>query len=163
MPYPLLANQKNRYPRYYLIRKFKRQISGEKSCALCGSECVEAHHKDFRRDNHDPSNLILVCRKCHMHCFHKGRPHPNYKRGVGSNTTVSESSANEEREPSIGLHEVAMIICVSDAWVYRQVKAGRIPNHRFQGMIRFHRKDIDELMDAHKTGRAGEEEQPTSK
>jgi excisionase family DNA binding protein len=53
------------------------------------------------------------------------------------------------------LGEAAKILRVSRAWLYKRVKKGEIPHRRIGRMIRFHRKDIDELMDAHKTGKAG--------
>jgi excisionase family DNA binding protein len=53
------------------------------------------------------------------------------------------------------LGEAAKILHVSPAWLYKRVKKGEIPHRRIGRMIRFHRKDIDELMDAHKTGRSG--------
>ena len=53
------------------------------------------------------------------------------------------------------LGEAAKILHVSPAWLYKRVKGGEIPHRRIGRMIRFHRKDIDELMDAHKTGKAG--------
>jgi excisionase family DNA binding protein len=53
------------------------------------------------------------------------------------------------------LGEAAKIMHVSSAWLYKRVKKGEIPHRRIGRMIRFHRKDIDELMDAKKTGRAG--------
>jgi excisionase family DNA binding protein len=53
------------------------------------------------------------------------------------------------------LGEAAKILHVSPAWLYKRVKKGEIPHRRIGRMIRFHRKDIDELMDAHKTGKAG--------
>jgi excisionase family DNA binding protein len=53
------------------------------------------------------------------------------------------------------LGEAAKILHVSPAWLYKRIKKGKIPHRRIGRMIRFHRKDIDELMDAHKTGEAG--------
>jgi len=53
------------------------------------------------------------------------------------------------------LGEAAKILHVSPAWLYKRVEKGEIPHRRIGRMIRFHRKDIDELMDAHKTGRTG--------
>ena len=53
------------------------------------------------------------------------------------------------------LPEAAKIMQVSNAWLYKKAKAGVVPHRKIGRMIRFHRKDIDELMDAHKTGKAG--------
>ncbi len=53
------------------------------------------------------------------------------------------------------LREAAKILQVSTGWLYRRVEAGKIPHRKIGRMIRFKRSDIDELMDAHKTGEAG--------
>ena len=35
-------------------------------CEICRSDKPhDTHHKDFRKDNHDLSNLQVLCRKCH--------------------------------------------------------------------------------------------------
>ncbi len=48
--------------------------------------------------------------------------------------------------------EVAKMMGVSDSWLYKGVEAGRIPLRRIGRMIRFHRKDIVELMNTVRTG-----------
>ncbi len=66
----------------------------------------------------------------------------------------------EKEEPGNGYLTVrgaAKIMHVSQAWLYKRVEKGEIPHRRIGRMIRFHRRDIDELMDAHKTGKSGEE------
>uniref|UniRef100_A0A6M3J879 Putative homing endonuclease n=1 Tax=viral metagenome TaxID=1070528 RepID=A0A6M3J879_9ZZZZ len=35
-------------------------------CWLCGSEPAERHHIDGDTANNSPSNIAIVCRKCHM-------------------------------------------------------------------------------------------------
>lgn len=35
-------------------------------CVRCGSERSERHHKDGNTLNNDPSNIEIVCRRCHM-------------------------------------------------------------------------------------------------
>jgi hypothetical protein len=37
-------------------------------CEWCGKKprgTLDLHHKDFRKDNHDPRNLAVICRSCH--------------------------------------------------------------------------------------------------
>jgi len=37
------------------------------SCWLCGSqEAIEEHHIDWHHENDDPSNRVLLCRRCHV-------------------------------------------------------------------------------------------------
>ncbi len=55
------------------------------------------------------------------------------------------------------VRDAAEIMKVSTAWLYKRVQKGEIPHRRFGRMIRFHRRDIDELMDAHKTGKSGDQ------
>jgi excisionase family DNA binding protein len=50
------------------------------------------------------------------------------------------------------LHEAATWLGVSQAWLYKKVNAGVVPHRKIGRMIRFHQKDIAELMNAHKTG-----------
>jgi excisionase family DNA binding protein len=50
------------------------------------------------------------------------------------------------------LPQVATWLRVSPTWLYRKVNAGVIPHRKIGRMIRFHKKDIGELMDTHKTG-----------
>ena len=40
-------------------------------CQRCGStKDLELHHIDGNRENNNPSNLILLCLKCHRYKFH---------------------------------------------------------------------------------------------
>lgn len=51
-----------------LLRAFI--IERDKVCQDCGiwderPKCMQMHHLDEDRSNHDPSNLLLLCVKCH--------------------------------------------------------------------------------------------------
>lgn len=35
-------------------------------CSLCGSPRSERHHIDGNTINNSPSNILIICRKCHM-------------------------------------------------------------------------------------------------
>ena len=55
-------------------RMVSRQIRerDDNQCQLCGKPLdrpgeLIAHHVDFSKDNHDPDNLITLCRPCHGH------------------------------------------------------------------------------------------------
>jgi 5-methylcytosine-specific restriction endonuclease McrA len=42
-------------------------------CEQCGGTTnLDTHHKDFSKTNHDPANLIVLCRSCHK-LAHYGR------------------------------------------------------------------------------------------
>lgn len=36
------------------------------SCSKCGAPKAERHHKDQNTANNDPSNIEILCRRCHM-------------------------------------------------------------------------------------------------
>lgn len=36
------------------------------TCEKCGCSTSERHHKDGNSRNNDPSNILVVCRRCHM-------------------------------------------------------------------------------------------------
>ena len=36
------------------------------ACQLCAAKRAERHHIDGNTANNDPSNIAIVCRKCHM-------------------------------------------------------------------------------------------------
>lgn len=36
------------------------------ACETCGNQVSERHHKDGNPGNNDPSNIAILCRKCHM-------------------------------------------------------------------------------------------------
>ena len=61
----------------------KKMHEQRERCEHCGSAInLDLHHKDFQKTNHDPNNLLLLCRSCHkkVHAEHrqfhqqKGRP-----------------------------------------------------------------------------------------
>lgn len=55
------------YPNHCLMkrnRKIKLEQSGGK-CEKCGRPANKVHHLDGAKTNHDLSNLLVVCNKCH--------------------------------------------------------------------------------------------------
>lgn len=55
-------------------RKIRERAGG--ACEWCGSRPdvpLDLHHVDFTKTNHDPSNLVVICRSCHKkaHAKHK--------------------------------------------------------------------------------------------
>lgn len=50
-------------------RKYRERIRARAKgiCEKCGRKRskLDLHHKDFRKDNHNPDNLMVICRSCH--------------------------------------------------------------------------------------------------
>lgn len=66
------------YPNHYEMKK-KRLVKLHQHnfiCEMCGGEGKYVHHIDGSKDNHELSNLKVVCRKCHisLHKEKHGRP-----------------------------------------------------------------------------------------
>jgi hypothetical protein len=68
-----------KYPNHYAMKKARLQKLKETDgkCEICGNLANEIHHKDETKTNHEKSNLIVVCHKCHAALFHSG---PRTKR-----------------------------------------------------------------------------------
>ena len=47
-------------------RRRARKLMKIDACQQCGATAVDRHHKDGNTGNNDPSNLIALCRRCHM-------------------------------------------------------------------------------------------------
>jgi hypothetical protein len=52
-----------RSPQYY--QKIAKQHHPN-LCARCGARAALVHHKDENRSNSDPSNLEMLCKRCHQ-------------------------------------------------------------------------------------------------
>lgn len=52
-------------------RSFKSTIRARDgfTCLICGKgengQCHDVHHIDYKKRNHNPSNLVTLCRNCH--------------------------------------------------------------------------------------------------
>lgn len=65
------------YPNHSLMKRVRKQILKERGefCQICRLPANKIHHLDKTKSNHDPSNIIIVCQRCHFRWFHKvGRP-----------------------------------------------------------------------------------------
>lgn len=47
-----------------------RKRDGNKCYACQGTKHLVVHHRDFAKNNHDPSNLITLCQACHIRLHH---------------------------------------------------------------------------------------------
>jgi hypothetical protein len=47
-------------------KRARREYLDIGPCRICGNPEVERHHKDANTLNNDPSNIDIVCRRCHM-------------------------------------------------------------------------------------------------
>jgi len=49
------------------IHKYARQIKEQGCCEICGAAGkTDVHHIDMNPQNNDPTNLIRLCRSCHL-------------------------------------------------------------------------------------------------
>ncbi len=68
------------YPNHYLMKKNRLLILLQNPrCKFCNKKATNIHHIDGNKSNHDLSNLVAVCCKCHIHQHillgtHWGRP-----------------------------------------------------------------------------------------
>jgi hypothetical protein len=55
--------------------RLKRQIRrrDKYTCAICKARAKSVHHVDYDKRNHDPINLITLCRSCHTKTNHHRR------------------------------------------------------------------------------------------
>lgn len=47
-------------------RRAERMYPQVIPCAMCGSKNSERHHVDGHTSNNAPSNILFLCRRCHM-------------------------------------------------------------------------------------------------
>ena len=47
-------------------RSRAQRLYEAKSCEMCGALDAERHHRDHNTLNNESSNIIFVCRRCHM-------------------------------------------------------------------------------------------------
>jgi len=71
------------YPNVALLEKNRiaKLRQANYRCEICGEEAKQVHHKDCLKTNHDISNLMAVCIKCHKRKFHSG----SYRKLVEEN------------------------------------------------------------------------------
>jgi 5-methylcytosine-specific restriction endonuclease McrA len=67
-----LNYQKNKeYYRASATYKYRRIITGNDSCDLCGynkyQDALVVHHLDTDRSNNNEDNLVILCSNCHVH------------------------------------------------------------------------------------------------
>lgn len=59
-------------PSWMTAHYHARKICPPGSCAICGTDGVtEVHHKNGDWRDNDPSNLVRVCRSCHVKLHHR--------------------------------------------------------------------------------------------
>ena len=68
-------------PAYY--QEIAKEAHGQ-LCMLCGKPAVLVHHKDEDRHNSDPSNLEVLCKRCHQVLVHDCTQNlPQFKSSKG--------------------------------------------------------------------------------
>jgi hypothetical protein len=102
------------YKEHGIMKKVRLQKleSENHLCQICHSEATEIHHLDRTKSNHDPLNLVAVCRPCHFAVFHKRtRCTSKYKRLYGKS-----------------LAEISRSLSMSIPSVWKLHKIGKLPN-----------------------------------
>jgi len=102
---------RSEYPNHYTLKKIRKQRLAEENytCQLCKSHADQTHHTDGSKDNHDPKNLLVLCRKCHFKFFHR-KPHiSKWKRIYGMN-----------------LEEIRKELCCTTQKIYSLHEAGEL-------------------------------------
>ncbi len=64
-------------------------------CVLCGSARSERHHIDGDTSNNNPTNVIILCRKCHMK--NDGRLEKFRKMAIANSENLVAISAERRR------------------------------------------------------------------
>lgn len=76
------------YPNSGLLRKNRNVVldrAGRK-CEDCGGEKnLDVHHLDLSKDNHEISNLKVVCKRCHINRYHE-KKYPKHEIAVTEQT-----------------------------------------------------------------------------
>ena len=108
---PYHANRKERngrwndgiseYPNHSLMKRVRKErlIACNYKCQICGGPAKQVHHLDRSKTNHDPNNILVLCRKCHMGFFHSGK---NRKRLQIQHTQRIQQSVNLQPQHSTG-------------------------------------------------------------
>lgn len=65
---PNWKNGKYMYPNHYRMKLMRKKKIQETNgmCEKCGQPGLNMHHMDLSKSNHDYSNFIFLCRKCHI-------------------------------------------------------------------------------------------------
>ncbi len=68
------------YEKHYLMKKIgKEKLESENFiCQICHNQATEIHHLDKTKNNHDFTNLLAICHKCHFSVFHKQKHTSKY-------------------------------------------------------------------------------------
>lgn len=105
------------YPDHSLFKRQRlivlKRSSGK--CEICGVSATEIHHIDEDKSNHDLTNLLAVCRRCHL-ALHGG----SFRA-----STVNGGTSKIKRIFGISAAELAEAIGCSTAWVYERVRNGK--------------------------------------
>jgi excisionase family DNA binding protein len=131
-------------------------------CEACGAEPVQAHHENYRR----PDHVRWLCRRCHDAVHHRGAVLPaklpmnptndelcRYIVVLGLETVVllPDQRPTRPTPPTpqapklvLTLPEAAAVSGLSQAFLKRAIKDGRLPAEKDRGW-RIRRKDLEAL------------------
>lgn len=95
------------YPNHSELKRIRKQRLEEENytCQICKSEAHQTHHLDSTKSNHDPQNLLVVCRKCHMGIFHNHNNKSKYSKQYGMTLSEIEQALHISRQKLMSLHK----------------------------------------------------------
>ena len=105
-----IAEYKNHYQMKLNRLEKLKQTKGK--CEVCGKNGNEIHHKDSTTDNHNISNLMLLCRKDHILIHKLNRANKPY-------------TSKWKRKYGMSLREIAEKTGISEGYVFNLL-SGRV-------------------------------------
>lgn len=109
---PRWNNGASEYLDHAILKKNRLEVLTEAKgrCQVCGERAYIVHHIDGFKNNHDLSNLVALCRKCHT-IFHKSDD--MFMRGKNENSINTSSRSKYVDEYGMTMEELATYIGVS--------------------------------------------------
>lgn len=105
--YPVMGQRGFQFKDYSPVRNFEQirdyHLRHRDACKICGVQYdgalrFELHHKDFNRENNDPSNFTWCCTSCHKKLHYEHGRIKQYQKGIPTKTVKIVSITNVGQE-----------------------------------------------------------------
>jgi len=107
---------------------------------------------DYLRQTIHEAGVFRMVAKFGEHSTSEVSHPPSPSSNVVGTEEKDQKKGSMPQDDYFTLPQAATWLGVSPAWLYKKVNAGVVPHRKIGRMIRFHQKDIAELMNDHKTG-----------